>query len=111
MAGQFEILTGKKGKCHFVLKAVNRQVILTSETYESKAACKVGIASVKKNAAREGAFDRKTAKDGRTYFTLVATNREIIGTSQMYASPSGRANGIRSVKANAPKAAVVDLTE
>ena len=86
MPGQFEILTGKTGKCHFVLKAANRQVILTSETYESLAACKNGIASVKNNAGNDAAFERKTAKDGRPFFTLIASNKQVIGASQMYAS-------------------------
>ena len=104
-------LTGKSGKVPFVLKAANRQVILTSETYESLASCKNGIASVKKNAGIDAAFDRKTPKDGRPYFTLVARNKEVIGTSQMYASASGRSNGIRSVKANAAKSAIVDSRE
>ena len=109
MPGQFEILTGKTGKCHFVLKAANRQVILTSETYESLAACKNGIASVKNNAGNDAAFERKTAKDGRPFFTLIASNKQVIGASQMYASASGRSNGIRSVKANATKSPIVDL--
>jgi uncharacterized protein YegP (UPF0339 family) len=46
----FETLTGKSGKPHFVLKATNGQVVGTSEVYESAAACKNGIESVRKNA-------------------------------------------------------------
>ena len=39
----------KSGQFHFVLKAANGQVILSSEMYNSKAAAKNGIASVQKN--------------------------------------------------------------
>lgn len=38
------------GKCHFVLKAANGEIIATSESYTPKAAAKNGIESVQKNA-------------------------------------------------------------
>nr|WP_286193878.1 YegP family protein [Tropicibacter sp. R16_0] len=43
-------------------------------------------------------------------FNLKATNGQVIGTSQSYASASGRDGGIESVKNNAPDARVEDLT-
>ena len=49
MAPKFEMYTDKAGKCRWRLKAANGEVIATSEAYESEAACKNGIASVKKN--------------------------------------------------------------
>ena len=48
--GQFERLTTKKGEPYFVLKAKNRQVIGTSESYNTAKAMENGIASVGKNA-------------------------------------------------------------
>lgn len=50
MAGQFELYTDKGGKYRFRLKAANGEIIASSEAYESKAAAKNGIESVKKNA-------------------------------------------------------------
>ena len=47
---RYETKTQKNGKAYFLLKAANGQVIGKSEAYESAAACKNGIASVKKNA-------------------------------------------------------------
>ena len=47
--GKFEIKTRKNGEFQFNLKATNGQVILTSEGYNTKAACMNGIESVKKN--------------------------------------------------------------
>lgn len=47
---KFEIYTDKKGETRFRLKATNGQVIAASEGYTTKAACKNGIESVKKNA-------------------------------------------------------------
>ena len=46
----------------FDLKAVNGEVIATSEVYTSEDACRNGIASVKKNAPIAGVEDQ-TAKD------------------------------------------------
>ncbi|MHA7058880.1 YegP family protein [Aquimarina sp. M1] len=89
---------------HFTLKAKNGQVILSSEVYNSKAAAINGIASVQKNAVEDGRYERKTAKDGKFFFNLKATNGQVIGSSQMYSSESGMENGINSVKENAPEA-------
>lgn len=108
MAGKFEIKTGKSGKFSFNLKASNGQVILSSESYDSRKGAEGGIASVKKNASTDARFERKTAKDGSAYFVLKASNGEIIGKSEMYKSAASRDNGIASIGKNAPDAPVVD---
>ncbi|WP_299189124.1 YegP family protein [uncultured Aquimarina sp.] len=100
----FELKNEEGNSYHFTLKAKNGQVILSSEVYNSKAAAVNGIASVQKNAAEDGRYERKTAKDGRFFFNLKATNGQVIGSSQMYSSESGMENGINSVKENAPGA-------
>ena len=51
-------------KFHFVLKAGNGQVILTSQMYASKASAMNGIESVKKNCGDEKCWETKTAKNG-----------------------------------------------
>ena len=106
--GKFEIKKDKAGKFRFNLKAGNGQVILSSEAYNSKSACDNGIESVRKNSADDGRFERKTAKNGKAYFNLKATNGQVIGASQMYASNASMENGIASVKNNAPDASVDD---
>jgi uncharacterized protein YegP (UPF0339 family) len=50
--GKFEIFKDKKGQFRWRLLANNNQVIATGEGYTSKAACKNGIESVRKNAPR-----------------------------------------------------------
>ncbi|HSP14364.1 MAG TPA: YegP family protein [Thermoanaerobaculia bacterium] len=110
MAGTFVIETGKTGKFRFNLMSGNNQVILSSETYDTKAAAKGGIESVRKNAADDTRFERKKAKDGSAYFVVTAKNGETIGKSEMYSSASGMENGIRSVVTNAPAAKVIDRT-
>ena len=104
--GKFVINTDKAGKFRFNLKATNGQVILSSQGYATKASCTNGIESVKTNSQNDERFDRKTGKDGSTYFNLMATNGQVVGTSQMYSSPAAMENGIASIKTNAPDAPV-----
>ncbi len=106
---KFEISTRKNGEFQFNLKASNGEVILTSEGYTTKAACINGAESVKKNAVEEKRYEKMVAKNGKPYFTLKATNGQIIGQSQMYASERNRDNGIASVMKNAPVAEIVEL--
>lgn len=49
---KFEIYTDKSSEWRFRLKAPNGEVIASSEGYTTKAACKNGIESVKKNAPK-----------------------------------------------------------
>ena len=106
---KFEITMRKNGEFQFNLKASNGEVILTSEGYTTKSECLNGVESVKKNAVEEKRYEKLVAKNGKPYFTLKATNGQIIGQSQMYASERNRNNGINSVMKNAPVAVVVEL--
>lgn len=96
-------------KFHFVLKAGNGQVILSSQMYASKASAMNGIESVQKNCGDDNCFEKKTAKNGKVHFNLKSTNGQIVGSSQMYADESGMNNGIESVKKNAPGADVKEV--
>lgn len=96
-------------KYHFVLKAANSQVILSSQMYASKASALNGIESVKNNCGNDSMYEKKTAANGKFHFNVKATNGQIIGSSQMYASESGVATGIESVKKNAPGASVKEV--
>ena len=58
-----------------------------------------------------GKFVISTRKNGEFQFNLKATNGQVIGSSQMYASEKTRDNGIASVMRNAPEAEVVEVTE
>ena len=60
--------------------------------------------------ARVGTFDVKKAKDGRYVFNLYNANHIIIATSQIYSSAQSALGGVKSVIANAPKAAIEDTT-
>ena len=108
MAGKFVVTKGKDGQDYFVLKAGNGESILQSEGYKARKSCENGINSVRNNSADEKRFERRTAKNGKFYFVLKATNGQEVGRSQMYKSESGCRNGMKSVARNAPDAAVVE---
>ena len=110
MAGKFECYKGKGGEFRFRLKASNGQTILSSEGYKAKASCSNGIASVQKNCSNPDLFVKKQTATGKFRFNLTATNGQVIGTSQNYASESGCNNGIKSVANSAPGAAIDDQT-
>jgi uncharacterized protein YegP (UPF0339 family) len=110
MAGWFELNKSKDEQFYFVLRAGNGEVVLTSEPYLSKASAENGITSVRENSPIDGRYVKKEAVDGRSYFKLMAANREIIGASQLYASMAGRDNGIRSVKENGHVSTIRDNT-
>lgn len=110
MPGKFELKKAKDGQLHFNLLASNGQVILSSELYKAKDSALNGIESVRKNAIREGAFEAKSAANGKFYFVLKATNGQVIGQSQMYASAANRDAGIQSVIKHAPDAKLEDGT-
>lgn len=106
--GKFVITKRGNGEFQFNLKAGNGQTILTSEGYSTKAAASNGIESVKTNSRDDSRYDKKESSNGKFYFTLKASNGQIIGSSEMYESASGRDNGIESVKTNAPDAETDD---
>ncbi len=108
---KFQIFAGNNEKFYFRLNARNGQQILSSQGYASISSCEDGVESVRKNSANDGRFEKKTAKDGRFYFSLTATNGQNIGGSQMYKSEDGRDNGIAAVQRVAADAPVEDTTD
>ncbi len=119
--GKF-VITQKSSGAHFVLKAGNGEVILSSESYSSNSACENGIASVKTNAPTakiedqtvEGyaaqtnpKFEIYKDKAGEFRFRLKAKNGEIIGVSEGYTTKQSCENGIASVAKNAPDAEII----
>jgi uncharacterized protein YegP (UPF0339 family) len=110
MPGKFELKDAKGGKFHFNLKAGNGQIILSSETYDSKKSAEKGIESVRKNGPTEKRFEKKASTKGQPYFVLKASNGEPIGRSEMYNTEAARDKGIASVMKNSADAKMADMT-
>jgi len=110
MPGKFEVYKDKAGAFRFRLKAANGQNILSSEGYSSKTSCTNGVESVKKNSQNPDRFVKKTTPSGKFRFNLTASNGQVVGTSQSYASQSGCNNGMKSVAECSPGAKTDDQT-
>lgn len=111
MHSKFQIFKStKNNQYYFRLLATNNQIILASEGYTTKDNCKNGIASVKNHSPHDAYYKRLTSSNAQYYFTLTASNNQVIGMSEMYTSAQGRDNGIKSVKNNAPTALIEDLS-
>ncbi|NQD92722.1 YegP family protein [Pseudomonas sp. CrR25] len=108
MASKFHLKKAKDGQFHFNLHAGNGEIILTSELYKAKDSALNGIESVRSNSQRTNAFEVKPAANDKFHFVLKATNGQVVGQSQLYASQAGCQNGVESVKKNAPDAALQD---
>ena len=93
MAGYYDLKKAASNGYMFNLKAGNHEIILTSETYNSKVAAEGGIASVQTNSPHDERFERKTSTRNEPYFVLKASNGQTIGKSEMYASAAAMENG------------------
>jgi len=108
MTSKFEIFKGSNGQFYYHLKARNGEKILSGEGYASKQSCQAGIVSVKSNAPYDIRYRKLVAANGQHYFTIVSSNGETIGKSELYITSAGRDQGIEVVKREAPTASVVD---
>jgi uncharacterized protein len=104
--GKFIITTRTNGEFQFNLKADNGEGILSSEGYTTKAHCENGIESVKRNAQDDTNYHRASSSNGKFYFSLKASNGQVIGVSQMYEHAASRDGGIEAVKRVAPDAKI-----
>lgn len=82
MASSFVIQQAADRQYYFNLRADNNETILTSETYQSKAAVQSGIQAVRVNAPLDHRYARKMSVDSKPYFVLLAANGEPVGKSE-----------------------------
>lgn len=94
--GRFETFQGQDGQYYFHLLAGNGEKVLQSEGYSRFSSSQSGITSVQNNGVNERRYLLREAKDGSWYFVLTATNGQIIGMSELYASKSGAQAGINA---------------
>lgn len=108
MEPSFELSKASDGQFRFALKGDQGQPLLVSELYRAKDSAQGGIASVQKNCAADGQYEKKVAANGKFFFNLRAANNQVIGTSSMYATEQDRDAAIAAVKASGGTAAVRD---
>jgi len=110
MSAHYELKTAASDRFIFNLKAPNGEIILTSETYESKASALNRIESVKQNSPHDEQYERRKSTTSQPYFLLKSKNHEVLGRSETYSSDGAMEKGIGSVKKNGPIATTNDIT-
>lgn len=120
--GKFVLRTVDTG-IKFDLKAGNGEVVASSQVYSSESSCRIGIASVQKNAPiaavenqtterftveKNPKFEVYIDKKGEYRFRLKATNGQVIATSEGYKAIASCIKGIESVKKNAADAKITE---
>jgi uncharacterized protein YegP (UPF0339 family) len=120
--GKFFVKNTKSG-IKFDLKATNGEIIATSETYTTEAACRKGIESVRRcclgpvedqtvenfEVLKHPKFEMYLDKAGEYRFRLKARNGQIVAVSEGYKKKESCLNGIESVKRNAIEAIIENV--
>jgi hypothetical protein len=89
----------------FVFTNKDGDALVRSENYKQKTSCMNGIESVRKNCLEDSRYEFKTAKNGKFFFNIKASNGQVVGTSSFFDSEDERKNAIIYLKRYAPKAA------
>jgi uncharacterized protein YegP (UPF0339 family) len=64
---------------------------------------------VKQNSRDDNSFERLESRDGKPYFNLIAKNKQVIATSQLYSGSKAMEQGISSVRKNALIAEIIEI--
>jgi uncharacterized protein len=120
MPHRFKIVPRKKDQFG-VQFLYNKEIIVWSENYTTKATANNCIKALKskgpaaptvdltKGETGKGyRFEIDASKDGQTYVRFVASNGETMVRSETYTAKASAKNAIASVKKNGPNAEVVD---
>lgn len=103
----FALLRDAGGKFYWNLHAKNGEIVLRSQRYDSEASALNGAFSVVDNGATAARYVVAPASSGGYYFNLTATNGQVIGTSEVYASKSNAERGRDAVIALVPQVALL----
>ena len=85
-------------QCKFCLKTEKGHVLLTSISFPDEAEMRTNIAELSGKTQNPIRFERKTDTSGKFLFSILNSNRQIIGNSQLYDSEAGMENGIKNLK-------------
>lgn len=88
----------------FTFSNKDDKVLIKSESYKQKTSAKNGIESVRKNCLLDERYEMKTAKNGKLYFNIKASNGQIVGTSAFFSNEEEQKSAISYLKKYAPKA-------
>jgi hypothetical protein len=98
LPGRFTVFEASNGEFYFNLKAGNGEIILQSEGYKTKAGANGGVEAVKTYGVDMSFYAQHKASNGQYYFTLLASNHEVIGVSELYTRKYSAKRGALTVR-------------
>lgn len=105
----YHVFQGRDLQHYFTLHSRgNGEAILRSEGYTTKTSRDAGIESVRRHSPYESYYRKHGSGYGNYWFNLIASNGEIIGTSETYSTVQAREVGIAAVKRDGPVAVIVE---
>lgn len=94
----FETFEGEGGQFYFHVMAANGENVLRSEGYTTLVSAQEGAAAVLAYGIDKRNFECRVAVNGDAYFVVKATNGEVLGTSELYASKTNAERGAATVR-------------
>jgi len=108
----FIIQKSKRSDFGFRLIGPDRDALIYSESYRSKAGCLNGINAVRRLSPDLTNYEvERTAKEKKYFFTIRAKNHEIVAVSDVFNSREEVDIAINQVKVFGPEASVVNLED
>lgn len=93
---RFELWQGSQGEFAFHLQAANGEILLYSQTYETRTAALNGLLAVIANGTDEANYVTKQGQDHQHYVTLRARNHQVIASAEGYATAQSAKRAIRT---------------
>lgn len=103
---KFEFEISNDGQVHFRLTV--SEFSMLSRGYATRQECEQGINAVRLNAPDGDNYEERKSPDGKPYFILRSSNREALGTSQMFSSSHERHIAILAFMDVAPVAPIAN---
>lgn len=85
------------------------KMLIKSESYKQKTSAKNGIESVRTNCLLDERYEMKSAKNGKLFFNIKASNGQIVGTSAFFDNEADKKSAITYLKKYAPKATLEEV--
>jgi uncharacterized protein YegP (UPF0339 family) len=104
---RFAVKVDAGGKHYFNLHAANGAIVLRSERYETLAAALNGAFSVTDHGVSATRYQLLPSSNGGTYFNLLATNGQIIATSEVYSTAANATRARDAIIALLPSVTVL----
>jgi uncharacterized protein YegP (UPF0339 family) len=93
-----EVLVGASGQFRFNDYAKNGKIILSSEQYTTEAAAFNGAFAVQSEGQSATAYTLKQNASGGFYFTVKASNGEVVGMSEQYTTKTAATDAMASLQ-------------